>query len=122
MVTVHQALSQEAWRTAGARVEQEKKASKEDIANESISSSPVAELSYAPGTDLSSETAIHNREELQRSVGKETLSAIQDQNVPESKLKEKAQQGNVVVPVQASKPMPCGFRTPPSKSGRRRRS
>ena len=103
MVTMHQALSQEAWRSAGRRVEQEKKRTKEDIANESIANSPVVELTYAPGTDLSNETAIHNRQELQKTVSKETAGAIQDQNVPESKLKEKAQQGNIVIPVQGLK-------------------
>jgi hypothetical protein len=103
LVTEYQARSQEAWRVAGRRVEEEKKRTKEDIANESIANSPVAQLSYAPGTELSSQTAVQTRQELQRNVGKETLSAIQDQNLSEMKLKEKAEQGNIVIPVQALK-------------------
>jgi hypothetical protein len=103
LLSPYQAQSQEAWRVAGRRVEEEKKRTKENIANESIANSPVAQLSYAPGTELPDDTAIQKRQDLQRRVGKETLSAIQDQSLSEAKLKEKAEQGNIVITVESLK-------------------
>jgi hypothetical protein len=103
LISTYQAKSAEAWRTAGRREKERKKDTREDIANRSIADTPVADLDYAPGVDLSSKAAIATRKELQEAVGRETLDAIQDPSISSDTLEARASEKSIVTSVQGLK-------------------
>lgn len=84
-------------------MQEQKEASKEDIANASIAQAPVADLNYAPGTDLSNEAAIAARKELQERIGRDTLGSIQDKSISSKELEDRARDHSIVVPVAGLK-------------------
>jgi hypothetical protein len=98
--------SVEAWKSAGKRVSDWKALSKDEYANKSINATPVSDLDYAPGADLTSEEDIQDRRQLQAKVGSETLESIRDKKVTRDTLEKSAMNRDAVVPVEALKGNP----------------
>lgn len=95
--------SVEAWKAAGRRVAETKKESKEEWANESISQTPVVDLGYAPGADLSSQAAIESRKRLLTELEQDTLQNIVDTHLSKEELERRAEQKSAVVFAQGLK-------------------
>jgi len=103
LISTYQARSADAWKSAGKREQGRRKSSREDIANRSIAKTPVADLDYAPGADLSDESAMAVRKETQETVGREALEAIQDPSISAETLESRAKEGSIVTSVQGLK-------------------
>ena len=102
-VQVHIQKSANAWAYRGKLLKIKRGESKEQGANESISQTPVADLGYAPGADLSSKGAIDARNKRFEEVGKMTLSSIQDERISEEELTKRAEEKSVVIPIAGLK-------------------
>lgn len=103
IIKTYHAKSKEAWSAAGQRAKADTAKRKEEIANASIAQTPVPNLGYAPGADLSSQADIDNRQRAQINIESDTLAQITDKKVSKSYLTERIQQGNVVIPVDGIK-------------------
>lgn len=103
LISTYQARSVEAWKAAGKRENERKRVTREDIANQSLAQTPVAELNYAPGADLTSDAALQARKQLQANVGKATLQSIQDPNVTEETLDDLVRSKSYVTVLQGLK-------------------
>jgi hypothetical protein len=103
IVRTHQQKSIKAWEAAGRRVTEKKGESKEKYANESIANTPVGDLGYAPGTDLSSNAALQARQKLLEAVKADTLKSITDRNISQEILDQRAEDKSLVVMVDGLK-------------------
>ncbi|MDD9991264.1 MAG: ATP-binding protein [Rhodospirillales bacterium] len=103
MIARYQTKSVDAWKEAGERQQAELASTKDDVANESISSSPASSLDYSPGSDVSDPVAANARQERMEEISTETIGNIQDPAVDLSAISEKAEGGDVVVPVEGLK-------------------
>ncbi|WP_260291222.1 ATP-binding protein [Sedimenticola hydrogenitrophicus] len=103
LISNYQTKSIDAWKAAGKRYSEWKKDTKDDIANKSIASTPVADLSYSPGTTLTSEEQIQTRKELQQKLSKMTEEAIQDKSISIEDLCKRAEEKNAIVFVEGLK-------------------
>lgn len=103
IIKAYQHKSIEAWKAAGRNAQEKKGQSKEKYANESITETPVPDLGYAPGTDLSSQSALETRQKLQQEVGEDTLRQITDKNISKEILDQKAEERSVVIPAEGLK-------------------
>ncbi len=96
-------LSIKAWGEAGKRSATEKRNSKEQIANQSISKTPVAKTDYSPGVEIRSEDDISKRKKRQSQLGNEALNAIQDSKITKESLERNAEQKKYIVQVNGLK-------------------
>ncbi len=103
IIKTYHAKSKDAWVAAGQRAKADRGRRKEDIANESINQTPVFDLDYAPGADLSSQSDIDNRQQAQKDIENDTLAQITDKKVSKASLAEKIKQGNAVISVEGVK-------------------
>ncbi len=103
MIARYQTKSVEAWTEAGKRQKAELADTKDDVANETIANSPASSLDYSPGSDVSDPAAANARQERMKDISTETIGDIQDPVVDLSVLSERAEGGDVVVPVEGLK-------------------
>jgi len=103
IIEQYQKKSTDAWKEIGRKVAQENKLKKEDIAQESVTKTPVANLDYSPGITLETQEAIDKRKEKQEEVRKEVLELIQDKEITEEVLEQKAKDKNIVIQVNGMK-------------------
>ena len=103
MIARYQTKSVDAWTEAGARQQAELANTKDDVANESIASSPASSLDYSPGSDVSDPVAANARQERMKDISTETIGDIQDPVVDLSAISERAEGGDVVIPVEGLK-------------------
>lgn len=103
IISPYQTKSITAWKEIGKKVTQKRKDEKEDIAQQSVTKTPVANLDYSPGITLETQEAIDKRKERQEEVRKEVLELIQDKDITEQVLEQKAKDKSVVVPVKGMK-------------------
>jgi len=96
----YQTKSTKAWKEAGRKAKKERGNEKEDIAQDSIRKTPVADLDYSPGVTLESEDAVKKRKKRQEEVRKEALKVVQDPEITEETLEQKAKEKSVVIPVK----------------------
>ncbi len=96
----YRSMSKKAWEEAGRKVAKEQGNKKEEIAQESITKTPVPNLDYSPGVTLDSEEAVKKRKKRQEKVRKEALKVVQDPEITEDTLEQKAKEKDVVVPVK----------------------
>ena len=99
----YQTKSTKSWQEIGKKVAQENRLKKEDIAQESITKTPVANLDYAPGITLETKEDVNKRKEKQEEARKNALEQIQDNDVTEAVLEQKAKDKNIVIPVKGLK-------------------
>lgn len=99
----HTSKSVAAWNSARRRVIEIKRESGAQYADESIVSSPVGDLSYAPGADLANEEVFEKRKKLQQNVADETLRSIQDAGLTKEVLEAKAKEKSSVIFAQGLK-------------------
>src|SRR5262249_44327331 len=95
----HATKSSEAWKAAGNRETQKKKATKKDIANQSIGETPVADLSYAPGLEIEGKSDLEARRSLMQEVSELRLSHVLDPAVDKKAIENAAQEKSVVMEV-----------------------
>lgn len=88
--------SAKAWREAGKKASAANNARKEEIAQQSITNTPVANLDYSPGIPIESEEAIQNRKKKENEIRAEALKVIQESEVTEEVLEQKAQHKDIV--------------------------
>ncbi len=100
LIRPHQTRSMKAWKEAGSKVKKEQGNKKEDIAQGSVTKTPVADLDYSPGVALDSEEAVKKRKKRQEDVRKEALKSVQDPEITEDTLEQKAKEKSVVIPVK----------------------
>ena len=103
IVKIHQTKSVNAWEAAGKRAEDKRRESKEKYANASIVNTPVPNLSYAPGTDLSNSAALQARQEQLKDVQADTLKNITDKEVTEEILEKQVEDKSAVMFVNGLK-------------------
>lgn len=97
LIRTYQAASAEAWKEAGRREEKRKGDTRQNIATESLLSGPVTNLTYAPGTELTDQSAITARQEAQSKIEEATLAAIQDRNLTKEHLQKLLEDKNPVI-------------------------
>jgi len=100
MIDPYQAKSMKAWKEVGSKVVKERGNKKEDIAQESITKTPVANDSYSPGMTIDSEEGVKKRKKKQEEVREEALKVVQDSEITEDVLEQKAKEKSVVVSVK----------------------
>ena len=100
MISSYQAKSVTAWKEAGERLEEEKKATKDDLANESMANTSPASLDYQPGGEPVSDASLVSRRNRQREISEEAIDSIHDQSVSKEALDKHAREGDVVIKVQ----------------------
>ena len=103
MIARYQTKSVDAWTEAGERQQAELANTKDDVANDNISKTPAASLSYSPGSDVTDETSADARQERMQDISNETIAAIQDPTANPEALAEKAKGGDVVITVEGLK-------------------
>jgi hypothetical protein len=103
LIANYHSKSVDAWKNAGAREAEWKKERKDAAANESIVNTPVADLDYTPGTEVSSTAEIDARRQRQQQIGVETLASLQDDRVTKETITERAQQKDRVIKVSGMK-------------------
>lgn len=97
LIKTYQSKSIDAWKEAGRKAKQEKKRTKEQDADDSIKNSPVVQLDYSPGHDLSSQTAIEERQALLKKLESSSLKEIADKKISKETLDNNALAGGVVI-------------------------
>lgn len=102
LIGSYQAKSVAAWEAAGTRMEDIRRESKDNIANDSISTTPVISLDYMPSTTLNDDASIQMRKQRQDDISNETRNAIHDSRGQEL-LEEHGKEGDVVVLVDGLK-------------------
>ena len=100
MIGLYQTKSVEAWKAAGKRLQEEKKETKDDRANESIVDTPVSSLVYSPGGEPLDEASVAKRRNIHEDLSNEAIEAIHDDNVDKELLDKRAQEGDIVTKVQ----------------------
>jgi len=103
MIKIHVTKSVEAWKSRGRQVRAAKGDNKEKFANESILATPIIDLGYAPGADLSNKAALEARKKLMEELEEDTLKKIIDTKVTKESLGELAQKRSAVEFVQGLK-------------------
>ena len=104
MIGVYQAKSVAAWRAAGKKVAEERKATKDKVANQSIANAPTTSLDdYSPGSEPVDDDAIARRRQRQKDISAEALDSIHDESLSQERLDEHAEAGDVVIKVQGIK-------------------
>jgi len=98
MITNYSTSSAVAWRAAGRRVSQVVRSSKEDLANQSIANTPIPNLDYMPGEEITDAAGISSRKTVLSEIRETTLGAIQDDAVTEETLRERAKDKITVIP------------------------
>jgi len=100
IISPYQTKSVKAWKEAGSKVAKERGKKKEDIAQESITKTPVANDDYSPGVTIDSEEGVKKRKKKQEEVRKEALKVVQDPEITEDILEQKAKEKSAVVSVK----------------------
>jgi hypothetical protein len=100
IIAPYQRKSIKAWKEAGRKMVKQRGHRKKDIAQESITKTPVANLDYSPGITLESEEEVKKRKKRQEQVRKQALKVIQDPKITEEALEQKAKEKDVVVSVK----------------------
>lgn len=103
MISTRVTWSADAWKAAGKRERNQRRSSKDEIANESIAKTPVSSLDYSPGADLQDDASIAEKNKRQKDISAETVSAIQDSKASSELLDELAEKRNVVASVEGLK-------------------
>ena len=103
MIEVYQSRSIEAWKSAGEKEKARQGATKDERANTGLAKAPVSSLDYAPGADLRDEAALAARNARQRDISEQTEASIQDPQATPEALNRRAQDNNIVTPVEGLK-------------------
>lgn len=103
MIARYQTKSAEAWKEAGEKYQAQLASTKDDVANDSISKSAAALLSYSPGSDVTDPAAAGARQQRMAGISTETIANINDPSVNLEVIAERAKGGDVVIPVEGLK-------------------
>ena len=103
MIDVYQRKSIEAWKSAGENERERQGATKDERANTSIAKAPVSSLDYAPGTDLRDDATLATRNTRQRDISAQTVASIQDPQTTQDELDRRAEENNIVTPIEGLK-------------------
>ncbi|WP_208108614.1 hypothetical protein, partial [Candidatus Thiosymbion oneisti] len=103
LIANYQSKSIEAWKMAGRRYQAWKKERKDETANQSIAKTPVSDLRYAPGTDLSNDEVISARRERMEKISAGTLASVQDPTVTQETLTKSIESKDALIKVEGIK-------------------
>ena len=118
LIEAHQRKSVEAWKNAGEKEKERRGAAKDERANSSIAKAPVSSLNYAPGSDLQDDAAAAARANRQADISAQTAASIQDPTATEAELNRRAQNDDIVTPVQGLKANAMWLPYPAVESGK----
>lgn len=97
LVSTYQTKSIKAWKHRGKVWSEWKGEEKENIANKSISNTPVSRLDYVPNSTVNTEEDKKEREKLQKDMGKKTLESIQDKDLTKETLDDFAKKNHSII-------------------------
>lgn len=103
LIKPYQAMSSEAWKLAGRRESERKGHLKADIAEDSIKSTPVTDLSYNVGAAAGSAAELQAIKDAQLQISNASRSAIQDSNITAEVLDRLQSKGTRVILSQGLK-------------------
>ena len=103
LIKPYQTMSSEAWRIAGRRESERKGHLKADIAEDSIKSTPVTDLSYNVGAAAASASELQAIKDAQLQISSSSRSAIQDTTMTPEVLDRLQNEGTRVILSQGLK-------------------
>lgn len=96
LVSTYVAKSSNAWKEAGERENLRRGDIKNDLANKSISTTPVVNLEYTTGVAPQSKEEVEARRDRQRAVEREARENVQDKAATAEVIREKVQKNESV--------------------------
>ena len=118
MIGMYHTKSVTAWEAAGERVAEEKKATKDSLANLSMVNSQPTSLDYSAGSEPLNDASIARRRNRQKDISLEAIDSIYDESISVETLDKRAQEGDVVIKVQGFRGNAMWFPYPAVSVGR----
>lgn len=103
LVSIYQTKSINAWKYRGKVYSEWKGEEKENIANQSVSNTPIGDLDYVPNSTIVTKEDQKERLKLQQDISKKSFESIQDVELTKEVLQDFASKKYSIIPANGIK-------------------